>query len=72
MPLGGHYRDVCALTELTMMAAESVQFSMCNCSCAPRVLHLKAEVAGPENGTEVNSNKQGESGKAFFSHYQPL
>ena len=23
-------------------------------------------VAGPKNGTEVNSNKQGESGKAFF------
>ena len=61
-----------------MMAAESVQFSMCNWSCAPRGLHLKAEVAykrgvaGPENGTEVNSNKQGESGKVFFGHYQPI
>ena len=32
----------------------------------------KRGVAGPENGTEVNSNKQGESGKAFFGDYQPL
>ena len=32
----------------------------------------KRGVAGPENGTEVNSNKQKESGKAFFGDYQPL
>ena len=32
----------------------------------------KRGVAGPENGTEVNSKKQGESGKAFFGDYQPL
>ena len=41
-------------------------------------LYLNAEVvykrgvAGPENGTELNSNKQEESGKAFFGDYQPL
>ena len=33
---------------------------------------VKRGVAGPENGTEVNSNKQGESGKGFFGDYQPL
>ena len=32
----------------------------------------KGGVAGPENGMEVNSNKQGESAKAFIGDYQPL
>ena len=42
------------------------------------ILYLNAEVAykrgvaGPENGTEVNSNKLEESGKAFFGDYQPI
>ena len=49
-----------------------------NESCALSFPPINAEVvykrgvAGPENCTEVNSNKQEESGKAFFGDYQPL
>ena len=49
------------------MRTKPVQRSRLNAEVA-----YKRGVAGPENGTEVNSNKQEESDKAFFGDYQPL